>query len=400
MKPMRILIVNKFLYPRGGDCIYTLGLRKILEKEGHQVAFFSMHYSENLSFADSSSFAPEVSFTTSGFINKLKAIMRIFGWGVKKPFNRILDEFNPDIVHLNNIHSYLSPLVAKLAHKRNIRVVWTLHDYKLICPSYTCMYRGNPCEACFDNKLAVLTRRCFKNSYVASATASAEALCWNKDKLVKWVDAFICPSRFMADKMKSAGFPDKKITVLNNFLDNEKVEAILNIKAGREKNAYCYVGRLSEEKGVRGLLAVASTLPYTLYIAGDGPLSKELKEKYACEKIIFLGFQSTSGIISLLKKVCFSIVPSVCYENNPFSAIESLCCGTPVLGANIGGIPELITFPENGCLYKHDDESDMRRCIENMFENMEFDYEQLKNSSTRKYNEESYYQNLYALYIG
>ena len=132
---MRILLSNKFYYRRGGDCIYMLNLEQLLREHRHETAVFAMDYPENLDTPWKRYFPQNMS--------KLMALTRPFGSiEVKKKFNKLLDDFRPDVVRLNNIHTHLSPVIAELAHKRGIRVVWTLHDYKLLCPRYDCL-RGD-----------------------------------------------------------------------------------------------------------------------------------------------------------------------------------------------------------------------------------------------------------------
>ncbi|WP_291530776.1 glycosyltransferase [Bacteroides sp. UBA939] len=352
---MKILLVNKFLYPRGGDCIYTLNLGRLLCEAGHTVRFYAMDYPENIQDKDKPFFAKEISLSSAGLSGRVEAVNRIlWGKGINQGFGRLLDEFEPDIVHLNNIHSYLSPVVAKLAHERGIKVIWTLHDYKLICPSYACLYKGKTCEACFTQKRNVLLRKCMKNNLLASILAWGEAINWNKTKLSEWTDCFICPSRFMAKKMQQGGYPENKLQVIYNFIGEEQVRCILNNPDSEREQAYTYIGRLSEEKGIESLLKIAVRLPYKLYIAGTGPLEDELIRKYAADHIVFLGHLSTESTMELLMKVSFTVVPSVCYENNPLTIIESLCCGTPVLGRNTGGIPELLETNSCNRLYIQD----------------------------------------------
>ena len=145
----RILIVNKFYYNRGGDCIVAMNTERLLQENGYDVGFFAMKYSENNPTRFSEYFAEEVNFS-SGLTGKIQGLRRTLGLGnIRTSFTRILDDFKPDVVHLNNIHSYLSPVLAQMAHKRGIRVVWTLHDYKLLCPSYACLRNGKPCELCY-----------------------------------------------------------------------------------------------------------------------------------------------------------------------------------------------------------------------------------------------------------
>ena len=390
----RILIVTKFYYSRGGDCVSAINLENLLKSQGHEVAIFAMQYEKNIDHEYTPYFATNVSFSGS-LSNKLNAIKRLFGLGdIKSSFNKLLCDFKPDIVHLHNIHSYLSPVVAKLAHDKGLKVVWTMHDYKLLCPAYSCLNNSEACEICFDNKWNVLAKKCMKGSLVASAMAWGEALKWNKQKLMKWTDNFICPSQFMATKMEQGGFDKDQLTVLCNFLEDEKSKFIQSIQVEESEESYCYIGRLSQEKGVENLLKVASQMPYKLYIAGDGPMKEQLVAQYASENIIFLGHLGKSEIVKLLKLVSFSVIPSICYENNPLSVIESLCCGTPVLGANTGGIPELLN-DEISETYQYNDLNQLKNKIKDLFiKSKNIDRKNLSLFSLNRFSSSIYYENL------
>ena len=391
MKPFKILIVSKFLYARGGAEVYSINLGEILQKQGHEVRFFSMSYPQNIHVNEDKYFAEEVSFFHSSISGRLKAALRVFGVGIKKNYKKILDEFQPDIVHLNNIHSYLSPIVAKLSYERGIKVIWTIHDYKLICPTYSCLYKKLPCEACFSNKANVIFRKCMKNNLSASFLAWGEAVYWNKKKLSKWTDTFICPSNFIAQKMKQGGYPAEKLHVICNFINDEKAKFITELNPEMKEIAYAYIGRLSEEKGINEFLKVAAKLPYKLYIAGNGPLENELKQKYSSDRIWFLGHLSAIEIIKLLKRVQFSVMPSICYENNPLSVIESLCCGTPVCGRRIGGIPELLEGNTDNHLFSN--EAELISSLTEMFENSSaIERQKLSSNSCKRFSAELYYQ--------
>ncbi|WP_278577706.1 glycosyltransferase [Bacteroides intestinalis] len=391
MKPFKILIVSKFLYARGGAEVYSINLGEILQKQGHEVRFFSMSYPQNIHVNEDKYFAEEVSFFHSSISGRLKAALRVFGVGIKENYKKILDEFQPDIVHLNNIHSYLSPIVAKLSYERGIKVIWTIHDYKLICPTYSCLYKKLPCEACFSNKANVIFRKCMKNNLSASFLAWGEAVYWNKKKLSKWTDTFICPSNFIAQKMKQGGYPAEKLHVICNFINDEKAKFITELNPEMKEIAYAYIGRLSEEKGINEFLKVAAKLPYKLYIAGNGPLENELKQKYSSDRIWFLGHLSAIEIIKLLKRVQFSVMPSICYENNPLSVIESLCCGTPVCGRRIGGIPELLEGNTDNHLFSN--EAELISSLTEMFENSSaIERQKLSSNSCKRFSAELYYQ--------
>jgi len=344
---MKILIANKFYYPRGGDCVYTIELESLLKKAGHDVAIFSMEHPETLETPWRHFFPSAVSFSPKEPIRFLKALVRpLYSFEVRHKFNALLDDFKPDVLHLNNIHTQLSPLIAELAKKRGICVVWTLHDYKLLCPRYDCLRRGNPCELCFDgDKSYVLRHSCLKGSKLASIIAWLEAKKWNRKRLEACIDAFICPSRFMKEKMEQGGFAPQKLHVLRNFINPKKVEGPLPEK----KDHYCYVGRLSEEKGIRTLLKVAAELPYTLKIVGTGPLEQELREQYkGFNQIEFLGYQEWPMIREVLGAARCMVLPSEWYENCPLSILEAFTLKTPVVASKIGGIQELLERGKTG----------------------------------------------------
>ena len=361
----RVLLVNKFYYPRGGDCIVVLGTEALLRQHGLEAEVFAMHYPGNLPARYQSMFAPQVSFA-GGVGNLVAGLKRTMGMGdVKSCFEAVLDEYKPHVVHLHNIHSYLSPVVGALAHDRGMRVVWTLHDYKLLCPRYDCLLDGQPCEQCFKgSKHHVISHKCMKGSLPASLVAWLEALKWTRQAMERNTDAFVCPSRFMAQKMLAGGFDAAKLKVLNNFLDPEKLR-LYQDQDGHDnrQDYYCYVGRLSHEKGVADLLEVASRLPYRLKVAGGGPLESELRSRYAsCGNIEFLGMLDAHGVARLLMAARLCVVPSQWYENNPLTVVEALCAGTPVAGSNMGGIPELIDSG-NGVVFQPFDKDSMATAI-------------------------------------
>lgn len=393
---MKVLIVNKFYYPRGGDCVCSMLLEQLLREQSHQTAVFAMQYSENVATEWNRYFAPEVAFA-GGIANKVKAASRIFGGaGVKDAFAQILRDFKPDVVHFNNIHSYLSPAIVGMAKKAGAKTVWTLHDYKLICPSYSCLLDGKPCEKCIgSSKRNVLANRCMKGSRAASLLAYLEAEHWNARRLQKVTDQFICPSEFMASKMKQGGFDEKKLNVVCNFADPEKIKDIT--VCAERKDYYTYVGRLSAEKGVETLLKAAAQFSIPLKIAGDGPLADDLKARFGrCGYIEFLGRQNAQQVRQLLSEARFSVMPSECYENNPLSVIESLCLGTPVVGARIGGVPELIR-PGDGLLYRSGSTDMLANTIANAWES-HFDYEGISSRAIPRFSAERYLKEILEIY--
>lgn len=385
---MRILLSNKFYYRRGGDCVCMLNTEQLLKEKGHEVAVFAMDYPENLETPWKKYFPQNMS--------RLMAFTRPFGsQEVKRKFVRLLDDFRPDVVHLNNIHTQLSPVIAELAHRRGIRVVWTLHDYKLLCPRYDCLRGGEEvCEKCFvGDKAPCKAYKCMKGSTLASLIGYEEAVKWNRERLESCTDVFICPSSFMSQKMAQGGFDTSKLRVLCNFMDVDKCRRA----DYRKEDYYCFVGRLSHEKGARTLVEAASRLPFPLKIIGGGPLMEELKAA-AHDNVEFVGFKQWDEIKELVGRARFTVVPSEWYENNPMSVIEAECLGTPVLGARIGGIPELIDEGVTGMTFESRNVADLREKISRMYD-APFDYKAIADAAMSRYGADRYYKRLIELYI-
>ncbi len=390
---MKILICNKYWYNRGGDCTYSIALEKMLREHGHETAIFSMQYPDNFDTPWSSYFPSRVSYRNVK--HPMDAILRPFGCEeVKERWSKMLEDFRPDIVHLNNIHTQLSPALAVLAKRRGIRVIWTLHDYKLICPRYDCRCRGEEnCSACIQKPGEVVWNCCVKDSFFASLLGYFEQKKWNLDYL-KWAtDVFLCPSEFMRDMMHEAGIPDSQLAMIHNFRD---ISEMPPVNAKPREDYLFYGGRLSPEKGIRTLCKAVRYLGLRLKVAGDGELLEELRAKYASDKIEFYGLLPYHEVLQLASRAAFSVVPSEWYENNPLSIVESLCIGTPVIGAYIGGIPEMID-DNNGMLFR----SGVQHSLESVLQEAmthKFDYAAIAERARREFDAEQYYRKLMKLY--
>lgn len=392
---MKVLIVNKFWYARGGDCVVAMNTVDLLRRMGHDVEVFSMEHPNNVECNYTVTYAPQVHFD-GNFAQKVHAMVRAMSdKNVRKIFTAVIERFKPDVVHLHNIHSYLSPVVAQIAHSHGCRVVWTLHDYKLFCPSYICLRNGATCDSCIEHPMDVVVHRCMKDSLVASIAALLESTKWNTNRLSQCVDEFFCPSRFMAEKMQQAGFPSEKLRVISNFLPENKRDTS-PVVMGRA-NYYCYVGRLTAEKGLETLLEAASRLPFTLKVAGGGPLHDDLVKKYGnYPNIEFLGLLNSNEVNKLLRLARFLVMPSEWWENNPLSIIESLCVGTPVVGTNMGGIPELID-DHNGLLVPAGDAAALSTAMQQAWE-ARWDYAAIARKSAQKFASTTHYNALIKLY--
>jgi len=394
---MRILLANKFYYPRGGDCIYTIELERLLKSKGHEVSVFSMQHPSNQSSEYAGYFPSQIDFNKRSLKSFISLLIRPFGSPeVEKKFTRLIADFKPDIVHLNNIHSQLSPVIALIAHKHEIPVVWTLHDYKLVCPAYLLLSGGKPCEACLDKKWSVLSKKCIKDNLLASFVAYLEARHWHAEKLNRMTDKFISPSNFLKGRMVIGGLDQSKIEVIHNFISTSGLPEPSNTGG----DYYCYIGRLSPEKGIDTLLKAATSLPeYKLKIIGTGPLESDLISKNKRAHIEFLGYKTGNELKNLLSGSRFMVIPSEVYENNPLTVIESLCAGTPVLGSDIGGIPELIKPGLNGMLFEAGNIMDLQKNISYMWQHhTDFNRIGIIQDANSRFDTENYYAKLIRIY--
>lgn len=243
-------------------------------------------------------------------------------------------------------------------------------------------------------KTGVVQHRCMKGSLIASITAWAEAMRWNRNTLQRNTDTFICPSQFMAEAMARAGFSRDKLVTLNNFMPGHN--ATQQTDGTGNKGYCCYVGRLSPEKGVETLLKAAGEAGIELRVAGGGPMHDELASRYGSNRITFLGMQGRDNVEQLLRGAAVSVMPSECYENNPLSVIESLCLGTPVVGARIGGIPELISTAD-GLLFESGNSNSLKQALLTATQTS-WDRNGIAQRASLRFNPDTHYRQLVKIY--
>lgn len=372
---MNILLVNNFYYYRGGDCTYLFSLKRLLERKGHKVSIFSMNHPLNHDTKYSKYFVGYINYAEEVKDKNLSSMMKVFTKSIysleaKQNIIKLINDEKPDIVHLNNIRHHVTPSVIYTIKKHNIPLVWTLHDYQLICPNISFISHGKVCERCRKRKYFwPLIMKCKKNSYLASSMAAIEHSFQMITGVYDLVDAFICPSRFLRDKFIEYGFKENKMYYLNHFIDSE-----YSAPVRKDEDYYLYVGRLSEEKGVKALIDAAVKLKsYKLKIIGDGPIRDELilyaKSKKADYYIEFLGHKSHEEVLEHLRECKFLVVPSEWYEVMGLVILEAFICGKPVIGSRIGGIPEIVTDGKTGLTFEPGNSDDLRDKIEYMYTN-------------------------------
>jgi glycosyltransferase involved in cell wall biosynthesis len=398
---MRIAMANNYYYLKGGAERVLFEEKKILEAHGHQVPVFSQSHPYNESSEFSDYYLPFKDWRNISRIQKLQmAFNMMYDRRAAYGFDRFLEVTDSDIVHVHNIYGGLTTSILDTAQRKGVPVVMTLHDYKLICPSYLMLNRGSVCESCKNRRfIYCLLKTCHKESLTASGVYCIESY------LNKWLHKydtiryFICPSMFSLKKHVEHGIPRDKLLHIRNFVNFFKHEPHY------ENGKYVlFVGRLSEEKGILTLLKAVEHLNVPVRIVGDGPLKAEYEDFVAAHKIdhvIFEGYKSGDDLKRLYENAAFLVIPSECYENAPMTVLEAYSYGKPVIGSRIGGIPEMIEHGRTGLLFTPRQADELAECLRMLWRDSSLRSEMGREARERvekEFSSQAHYKQLMGLY--
>ena len=398
---MKILMVNKFLHPNGGSETYIFKLGQQLIAKGHDVEYFGMEHEGRCVGNRVNSYTSDMDFHGGSKLAKITYPLKtIYSTEARKKIRAVLDDFKPDVVHLNNFNYQLTPSIILEIRKyekeanRKVKIVFTAHDYQLICPNHM---MNNPntnenCEKCIDGKfINCIKGKCIHGSTAKSIVGATEAWFWKMKKTYENIDSIICCSEFLKSKMDSNPIFRNKTVALHNFI--EQVEW----KNVEKKDYVLYFGRFSQEKGIKTLIEVCKSLPNIQFVfAGTGPLEDEVN---SIPNIRNLGFQTGKDLERLIREARFSIYPSEWYENCPFSVMESQMYATPILGANIGGIPELIQKGKTGELFEYGNLNQLKEKIDKLWNDKQLTQKYSDNCKDIKFDTlEQYYEKVIKIY--
>ncbi len=342
-----------------------------MEERGHDVATFSMRHDNNFPSKFSDYFIKNIDFLkNAGVLASLKRAGHfLYSLEARSKIETLIKRAQPDVAHLHNFTHQLTVSVLSALKKNKIPIVQTLHDYQLICPNYRIFTGGQVCERCKKRKFYnAILHKCVGKSLLKSALSALDLSCQRLFNLYEEkIDAFIAPSLFLKNKMQEWGVI-KPIYHIPYSVNLEQYAP--NSEPG---DYLLYVGRLSEEKGLFTLLKAMRELPdVALKIVGDGPLRAYLVN-YAMKKNIknveFLGSRHGSALDDIIRYARFIVVPSEWYENYPMAILEAMARGKPVLGARIGGIPEMVENDKTGWLFEPLDAEDLIDKIEKVVGN-------------------------------
>ena len=365
---MKILIVNKFLYPNGGSETYIFRLGEQLQKMGHEVQFFGMEHEGRIVGNRVESYTSDMDFHTGRFARILYPFKIIYSREARRKIRKVLEDFGPDAVHLNNFNFQLTPSILyeidkyrrKTAGK--VKIVFTAHDSQLVCPNHLMQQyiSKERCTKCVGGSPWNCAKyKCIHGSFAKSLLGSVEAFLYRNLGTYRLIDTAICPSAFLKEKLDTCRELKGKTVVMHNFIEPFKEGE------GTKKEIEPYVlyfGRYSKEKGIETLLKVCKKLSAIPFVfAGNGPYEEQVN---VAMNITNKGFTTGKELKELIHNARFSIFPSECNENCPFAVMESLAYKTPVIGAKIGGVPELIKDSVTGYLFESGNEEQLCQRIE------------------------------------
>jgi len=352
-------------------------------------------------------FVSNVDPNKNGLSEVFIKIPRIFySFEAKRKVAKLLDDFRPDLVHLNNIYYYISPSIISEIKSRGIPIVQTVHDYQMINPNVSMYHSGKICEITKGKKYyKAIFHKCVGNSYIGSLLSAIGLYIQNiGNSYFKNIDVFITPSNFMKKKLIEEGVMKSKLFHLNNFVET--------VKQSRSKHTFkkyiLYFGRLSEAKGIFKLIDLAHNIPdIKIVIAGsfdeynDKKIAMQMIKNHKINNLLFVGFQDRRRLKNLIAKCEFVIVPSCWYENQPYSILESYALGKSVVASKIGGIPEIVINRKTGLLFDSKNIQDLKAKILLLWNNPSFAKEMGRNARIyliKKFNSDRHYNDLMKIY--
>lgn len=351
-----LLSINNYYYRRGGAEVVFLEQNRLFEEIGWQVVPFSMRHPGNLVSPWEDGFIEEIEFGKKyPFSRKvINASRVVYSLEARSKVERLVDRVKPTIAHAHNVYHHISPAIFGKLKSLGVPTVLSLHDLKIVCPAYTMLSQDGLCERCKGGRIwNVVAQECIKQSRLLSLLILIETAvqrllgCYSTH-----VDRFVVPSRFYIDKFVEWGWPRERFCHVPNFVDTRQLEP-----SGSPGEAFVYVGRLSREKGLATFVRALSLSGAKGRIIGTGPQEEELRQLAAQTgaAVEFLGYHKGTELLDEMRNARALVIPSEWYENAPMSVLEAYALSRPVIGAEIGGIPELIREGQTGTLFASGD---------------------------------------------
>jgi glycosyltransferase involved in cell wall biosynthesis len=343
---MRILQLHNRYKITGGEEGVVQAERSLLEQHGHTVELLEVN-NDQIQGAWGKTIA-----TTSA----------IYSFSSRQQVLEKIDHLQADLVHVHNFFPLLSPSIYDACRDRQVPVVQTLHNYRLICPKAMLFRDNQVCELCVGKRipLAGVKYGCYRDSKMQTAVVTA-MLGWHhlRGTWQNRVNTYIALTEFQKQKLIQGGLPSDRIQVKPNFAFVPEFPTV------PRENFILFVGRLAEEKGIAQLIAAYDLNPHLppLKIAGDGPLRASLeqlvRDRTLSDRIQFLGRQPQAAIFQLMRTAICLVFPSIWYEGFPLTIVEALGCGLPVIVPALGSMAEIVIDGQTGCHFQSQNPQDL-----------------------------------------
>lgn len=333
-----LLIVHCFYQRPGGEDTGYRADASMLEERGHEVHRLELHND-----------------ALDGMSRIGAAAKAVWNREAERAIAQRVRATGARIVHFHNTFPLLSPAVYRGARGAGARVVQTLYNYRLVCPSALLLRDDRPCEACVGRAVPwpAVQHACYRGDRRATAVVATMLVTHRlAGTFRRDVDAYIAVSEFVRERVVRGGLPAERVHVKGAHVTADP-------GVGMHGGGFAlYAGRLSEEKGIRVVLDAWRRLPVDvpLRIVGDGPLAAEVERAAATDpRIAWDGHRTAAEVAQYMRDAWVLLVPSICYDSAPLVLPEAAAAGLPVVGSRIGGIPEGIDEDRSGVLFEPGD---------------------------------------------
>lgn len=355
-KPQKVLVIHNFYQQAGGEDVVFRNEIDLLHQHGHEVIEFTAHNDE-----------------VNAMGKVALAANTIWSRSSKQKLASLIAHEKPDIAHFHNTFMVISPAAYYACREAGVPIVQTLHNYRLSCVNATFFRDQQVCEDCLGKLFALpgVIHGCYRDSKVASGVVAGMLTAHRlRGTWTRVVDQYIALTEFAREKFIRVGLPAEKVVVKSNFLTDDPGQ-------GTHQGQYAvFVGRLTEEKGVRLLLEAWRELPDTpLKIVGDGPMMDELQSlivQYSLKQVELLGRKPRTETLQLIKDAHTLIFPSQWYEGMPMTIIEAFACGTPVIATRLGAMQTIIEHERTGLHFQTGSPSDLATQVKRLWSQPEW----------------------------
>lgn len=349
---MKVLLCHNYYQQPAGERVAVEAQVSLLKSRGHEVLLYT-----------------EDNTTITGYGVRQKVGFfpgTVFSWHTYEKVRKLVRLERPDVAHVHNVFPLISPSLYLALDVESVPIVQTIHNYRFLCPNGLFYIQGKVCERCKrGNTLHAVRWRCYRNSYLLSGLYGLTIGLHRRLRTFERIGRFIAPTEFVAQKLSESGLVGPgKVSVLGHFLSNPLPEPGLF----NQRNRYLvFLGRLSPEKGLWTLVEAFGDLPgLEVKILGDGPLLGALRDyvdRHGLKTVKILGFVVGEERFRVLRQALASVVPSQFYEVFPFSVLESLAVGTPVIASDGGSLPYLIKDGQNGLIFQAGNSRDLQEKV-------------------------------------